>query len=72
MTVEINAPADGNMLLTMNLSGNVHGACDWINERLPELVDALVSIEYTGGHYSVVVFRAPAALITRLKAERRI
>lgn len=60
------------MLYSMNLSGNVHQASDAINTRFPELVDHVFQIEFNGGNHSVVVFRAPAALISAMKAAGRL
>jgi hypothetical protein len=60
-----------NVLHTMNVAGNVHQTASMINERLPELVDYVVHIEYSAD-YSVVLFRAPLHTINDLKAEKRI
>lgn len=64
--------SEANVLHTMNFGGNVHETAAMINERLPELVDYVVQMEFGGGYNSLAVFRAPATLIARLKAEKRI
>jgi hypothetical protein len=63
---------DPNVLHTMTLGGNVHESAQMINKRLPELIDHVVAIEFNGGLYSTVIFRAPASLIGKLKAAKRI
>jgi hypothetical protein len=65
-------PGEPNALHSMNMEGNAHSAAYEINRRLPELVDHVIQIEFAGGNYSTVLFRAPASLITRLKEAKRI
>ena len=56
----------------MTSSGNVFETVIYINDRLPELVDYVLSIEFHGGHYSTVLLRAPSELLDRLRKEKRI
>lgn len=65
-------PGEGEVLYTMNWAGNVHSTVHDLNERLPQLVPYVLSIEFTGGNYSLVLMRGPAAVFEQLRAEKKI
>jgi len=62
----------GNVLVTINGPGNVHESASYINRRLPELVDGIISIEFNGGHHSTILARVPADLVAQLKEAGRL
>lgn len=64
-------PGEPNVLFTMNVGDNAHQTASMINAHLPELVDYVLQIEF-GGSNSIVLFRAPASLIAKLKEAKRI
>lgn len=57
-----------NVLYSANFGGNTHETVDKINRFIPELIDHIMAMEVGASHYTIVVFRAPEALLAAAKA----
>lgn len=47
-----------NVLVTVNINGNLHTVRDYCNER--GFADYLVNTQHNGGQYTVILLRMPA------------